>query len=104
MALLLLRAVRLPTTGRHYGPNVKFGVYPNPNNEQFTLQLNSIKATKAEVLILNAQGVMVERRQVQLTGKGQTLTFNMGNKVTGLYTVKVVSEDGVQTIKVMVQR
>ncbi len=80
------------------------GVYPNPNNGQFALQLNNRKAGKAEVLVLNAQGSIVERRQVQLTARGQTLSFNMRNKATGLYIVKVISEDGVQTMKVAVQR
>ncbi|MEJ7684499.1 MAG: choice-of-anchor Q domain-containing protein [Segetibacter sp.] len=84
--------------------NGTFGIYPNPNNGQFNVQLNTTKATKAEVLVLNAQGSIVERRQVQLTGKGQTLSFNLGNKATGLYIVKVISEDGVQTMKVAVQR
>ncbi len=79
-------------------------VYPNPNNGQFTLRLNTTKTTKAEVLILNAQGSIIERRQVQLTGRGQTLSFNLRNKASGLYTVKVVSEEGVQTMKVAVQR
>ncbi len=84
--------------------NSTFTIYPNPSRGQFALQLNNAKATKAEVLILNAQGSIVERRQAQLTGRGQTLSFNLGNKATGLYMVKVVSEDGVQTMKVSVQR
>jgi len=84
--------------------NGTLGVYPNPNNGQFTLQLNKTEASKAEVLILNAQGSIVERRQVQLTGKGQTLSFNLRDKASGLYMVKVISEDGVPTMKVMVKR
>ncbi|MEJ7684507.1 MAG: T9SS type A sorting domain-containing protein [Segetibacter sp.] len=84
--------------------NNAFNIYPNPTHGQFTLKLNNTEATKAEVLILNAQGSIVERRQVQLTGKGQTLSFNLGNKASGLYIVKVISEDGVQRLKVAVQR
>ncbi len=79
-------------------------VYPNPNQGQFALQLHHTKATKAEVVIADAKGVIVERRQVQLTEGKQTLSFNLGNKATGLYIVKVISEDGVQTTKVLVQR
>lgn len=84
--------------------NSTSGVYPNPNKGQFNLQLKTAKTTKAEVLVLNAQGSIVERRQVQLTGKGQTLSFNLSNKASGLYMVKVISEDGVRTTKVMIQR
>ena len=84
--------------------NSTFSIYPNPSRGQFALQLNNIKAGKAEVLVLNAQGSIVERKQVQLSGKGQTLSFNLGNKAGGLYIMKVISEDGVQTMKVAVQR
>ncbi len=84
--------------------NVAISTYPNPNKGQFSLQLNNTKANKAEVLIADAKGVTVERRHVQLTAGKQTLSFNLGNKATGLYMVKVISEEGVQTIKVAVQR
>lgn len=67
------------------------------------MQVNGIKATKAEVLILNSQGLIMERRQVQLAGKGQTLHFDLKNKARGLYMVKVVSKEGVQTMKAVVQ-
>lgn len=79
-------------------------MYPNPNNGQFTLQLNNTKATKAEVIILDARGSILERRIVQLTGKGQTLNFNLKNKAKGIYIVKVISEGAVETTKVMVQQ
>jgi len=83
--------------------NGTFGVYPNPKRGQFTVQLKGI-AAKAEVLIADARGVVVERRAVQLTPGIQTLSFNLRNKAAGLYLVKVISADGVQTTKVAVQR
>ncbi len=51
---------------------------------------------------MNAKGMIMERRAAQLNG--QTLSFNLRNKAAGLYIVKVISEDGVQTMKVAVQR
>ncbi|MEJ7684498.1 MAG: T9SS type A sorting domain-containing protein [Segetibacter sp.] len=83
--------------------NRTVGVYPNPNNGIFTLQLNLFKAAKAEVLVSDARGVVVERRQVQLTGRGQILSFNLRNKAAERYLVKVISEEEVQTTKVVVQ-
>ena len=83
---------------------VKTGVSPNPNDGQFTVQLSNFKTTKAEVLILDFKGSIIESRQVQLTGKGQTLHFNIRNKPGGMYVVKVVSTEGVQTTKVVVQK
>ncbi|MEJ7680501.1 MAG: T9SS type A sorting domain-containing protein [Segetibacter sp.] len=59
------------------------GAYPNPGNGWFTVRSNGSKAEKAEVLIINATGVIVETRRVQLTGKAQTLDFNLSNKASG---------------------
>jgi hypothetical protein len=84
--------------------NSAAGVYPNPNNGQFSLQLNNSKAAKAEVLVINANGSVVERRPVYLTAGTQTLRFTLNNKAIGLYLVKVISDAGVQVLKVNVQR
>lgn len=83
--------------------DVKFAVFPNPNDGQFKVRLITTKAVKAEVLILDAKGSLVERRLVQLTGTGQTLSFTLKNKKNGTYVVKVVSGGGVQTTKLAVQ-
>ena len=79
-------------------------VYPNPNKGQFTLRLNNSSGAKAEVLLMDASGAVVERREVLLTAGSQILNFNLGNKATGLYLVKLISEDCVQTAKFVVQR
>lgn len=84
--------------------NIAPSVYPNPCNGQFTVRFTSSKAVKTEVLIVNALGLVVERRVVQLTGKVQTLSFDLRNKATGFYIVKVISEKDIKTIKVAVQR
>jgi hypothetical protein len=80
------------------------GVYPNPNKGQFTIQLNNKTLGKAEVQIIDAKGSMVETRQVQLSGKGQTYRVNLANKTNGVYLVRVVSKEGVQVYKVVVQQ
>ncbi|MEJ7766433.1 MAG: thrombospondin type 3 repeat-containing protein [Chitinophagaceae bacterium] len=83
--------------------DVKFAVFPNPNDGQFNVRLVTTKAVKAEVLILDAKGSLVERRLVQLTGTGQLLRFTLKNKTNGTYVVKVVSGGVVQTTKLAVQ-
>lgn len=79
-------------------------VYPNPTAGQLKLQLNNRKDTKAEVLIMDAKGVVVERKAVRLTVGVQTLNFNLSNNAAGIYLIKVNSEDGEQTAKVSLQR
>ena len=83
--------------------NRTFGIYPNPNSGRFTLQLNS-KGSKAEVLIVNALGAVVERKQVQLSGKEQTIQLDISHKPAGVYLVKVMGEHGVQTAKLIVRK
>ncbi len=84
--------------------NATLDIYPNPNNGQFVVQLQAGKGGKAEVLVLNATGAVLEKRNVLLNEKSQTLRFNLKGKASGIYVVKVSSADGVQTQKILVQR
>lgn len=84
--------------------NAKAGIYPNPNKGRFTLQLTNTKAMKGVVLLLNASGAIVERKTVQLTEGVQTISFDVSAKANGLYLLQVMSEDGIRTQKLRVQR
>jgi hypothetical protein len=83
--------------------DLKFSVFPNPSKGQFNIQLTTSKAGKAEVFIFDAKGTLMERRLVQLTGTGQTFSFALKNKKSGIYVVKVVSDGVVQTTQLAVQ-
>lgn len=78
-------------------------VYPNPNNGDFTLKLQGEIAGKAEVVVLNANGTVVEKRTVMITAKDQLVQFHLGSKASGMYLIKVSSGTGIQTTKVFVQ-
>lgn len=100
------RSQAAPASAQHMeitATDVKFSVFPNPNDGQFKVRLITTKAIKAEVLILDAKGAVIERRVVQLTGTGQTLSFTLKNKISGTYVIKVVSGGAVQTTKLSVQ-
>ena len=81
----------------------KFGVYPNPAISQFTVQLNNFKATKAEIILVSESGITVQRKTVDLK-RSQSIVFNTSRMAAGVYLVKVVSEEGIQTSKVLIQR
>jgi hypothetical protein len=81
----------------------RVGIYPNPGNGNFTLELNNFKAKKAAIVITDINGAIVEKRQVTLSGIRQNVPFKINNK-PGIYIVKVISDDGVQTGKVLVER
>ena len=81
-------------------------VYPNPTNAQFTVQAFDLKVPKALIQILNENGKIVEQKSIGLTGKTASVTvkFNLANQPSGMYFIKMISEEGVRTAKVIVQR
>jgi hypothetical protein len=81
----------------------KFNVYPNPASRQFTVQLNNFKTGKAQVIILSPNGMAVQKKTIELIQVNQSILFNLGNLTTGIYTVRIISDEGIQTSKVVLQ-
>ncbi|MCW3109628.1 MAG: hypothetical protein JWQ09_4134, partial [Segetibacter sp.] len=79
----------------------KLDVFPNPTSGQFSVRLNNFSGTKAEVILLSINGLLIERKTIELTGGKQKTTFNINNLNTGVYFVKVISDNGIQTEKVL---
>jgi hypothetical protein len=77
---------------------------PNPSKGQFEVQLNSSRTETAQVMVLNANGTVIESRTVQLAGKAQTLRFDLSRQASGIYLVKIVTGSGVRTEKVVIQK
>ncbi|QEC54591.1 choice-of-anchor D domain-containing protein [Flavisolibacter ginsenosidimutans] len=76
--------------------------YPNPNKGSFTVQLNNYKAGKVEIRIINRTGAVMERRSVDVTGKGQVVNFNLKSPAEGLYYVQIIGAEGTQSTKLLV--
>lgn len=104
VALISTDAASVSSQEQHELANAKltFAVFPNPSDGHFTLRLNNAGLTKAEILVVDSKGITVERRIIQLTGGGQAIGFNLKNKRTGVYVVKVISGGVIQTAKVEV--
>ncbi|WP_207495292.1 T9SS type A sorting domain-containing protein [Aridibaculum aurantiacum] len=81
-------------------------VVPNPSNGRFTLQLANLSVQKVTVQVLTQSGMLVEQKAVNLTGNTALLSvpFDLTRQPAGMYFVKVISADGVQTQKVVIQR
>jgi hypothetical protein len=76
--------------------------YPNPNHGQFKLLLQNFGSTKAEVMILDAKGTLVQKRSINLT-QNTVADFDLQGKAAGFYYVRVVSSSGTQSVKVLIQ-
>jgi hypothetical protein len=82
---------------------VKSLVYPNPSSGLVTVQLG-LSQSKAEVVIMNSNGTIIERRAVTAKNLNETFQFNLRNKAAGVYTVQIITEAGVQTSKIVIQK
>ncbi len=78
-------------------------VQPNPSQGQFDIILNNVDGA-SEVIITNSNGTVVERRMIQLNAKTQSMKFNLNKQAAGMYLVKVISKQGIQTMKIIVQK
>jgi plastocyanin len=84
----------------------EMNVYPNPNNGLFDVQLNNMKASKATIVVTNGNGLVIEKRSIEINGKRQTQTvsFDLSRYSSGLYYIQLITADGVKTEKVTIQR
>lgn len=80
-----------------------FGVQPNPTTGSFELRMNGKQPGVAQVQITNANGALVQSRTLTLNS-GQSVRFDLSGQKAGLYIVRLITEQGVQTQKVIVQK
>jgi PKD repeat protein len=79
-------------------------IYPNPNRGSFELQLSNYKTGKLEVRVINRNGAVIESRPVVYNGKSQVLKFNLKATSPGLYYVQIISKDGTESLKLVLDR
>ncbi|MGQ7945366.1 rhamnogalacturonan lyase family protein [Flavobacterium sp. WC2509] len=85
-------------------PSSTVKVYPNPTSGLFSLQLDGLESGKASIKIVDLNGQTVKQRDVLLTGKSQTVLFDISAEAAGVYLVKVTSKEGVTTQKIILQK
>jgi hypothetical protein len=81
-------------------------VYPNPTTGVFNVLLSNLSGAKLSIEIIDGNGKVVAVKSLTLSSKTQVLTvpFDLGSKASGMYWIKAVSETGVQTAKLLIQR
>jgi uncharacterized repeat protein (TIGR03803 family) len=83
---------------------IRMSIYPNPATKQFTLRLKNSNSKKAEIIITDALGAVAFKKSIVLQEAEQQINIDLGRKASGIYFLKVISEDGIQTLKVLMQR
>ena len=92
------------TTSDSWTQKADFGGIAQANNftSNAVVELN-INASKASLLIMDAKGLVVQRRDVNPKTFNKTYEVDLGNKASGVYVVKFVSETIVISTRVIVQ-
>ncbi len=97
-----------PTDGPVILDNVKMSlnVYPNPSSGQFSVQLMNVKAPTVTLQIMDANGQVIVQKTAAPVSKTSSLTIpvDISKHASGIYLIKVISTDGIQTAKVVVSR
>ena len=84
----------------------KIQIYPNPANDQFTLQFGKIPAGNYNIEMTNTIGQIVTQRAVNVQSEDQVETFSIKSSMArGVYLIKVSSsnKEAVHSQKLVVQ-
>ncbi len=76
-------------------------VYPNPTFGNANLLLTLTKEAKVAIVIYDMTGKQLQRKEVVATAGVNTISLDMNTYPNGMYSVSVISADGVQIVKVI---
>lgn len=74
-------------------------VHPNPSAGSFQLRIDAGK--RVEIQVVDASGVVIERR---MSGNKSLESFNLWGKPAGLYYIRTISAEGINSVKVWIRR
>jgi PKD repeat protein len=90
-------------TGINETGGIATGIYPNPNNGQFVLKLNSSKATSYEVIIVNMLGMDIYNNKVEVNGN-YTENINIASMAEGVYYLYLKNAENTTVKKIVIQK
>jgi minor extracellular serine protease Vpr len=85
------------------GKKLDCALYPNPNNGNFTIDYDTDKQETISIEIYNITGKLVATKQVHSYAGNNQYELQPDALPSGLYIVKLSSEEGKASIKMMVQ-
>ena len=82
--------------------SVNFDLYPNPTDGKVNLVLNESLQGKASIEVYNLLGERMMSKSIGRVLKGETLSLDLSHLVSGLYIIKLNTENGSYSKKVSV--
>ncbi|MFA6924111.1 MAG: T9SS type A sorting domain-containing protein [Bacteroidales bacterium] len=99
-----ISVVQVSVGVNEYFANNNLRIYPNPNNGNFILELNSANNDDVEIRITNLLGVMVyQEKNVAIKG-GLTKEISLTDKSEGVYIVAVIGNEGIVNRTIIVRK
>ena len=84
-------------------PSVSFDLYPNPTDGKVNIVLSENLQGKAVVEVFNLLGERMLYQKASQLHKGETISLDLSNMVSGLYIIKLRTENGSCSKKVSVR-
>jgi len=78
--------------------------YPNPTTGVFALLLQNYSKGKVEIQVVDNYGKLVANQSVTVMNRSENVTIDVTKHASGVYHVRVLSEEGVKTLRVIVAR
>ncbi|MBK7428862.1 MAG: T9SS type A sorting domain-containing protein [Saprospiraceae bacterium] len=78
-----------------------FGVFPNPSAGEINLELSAYLGKSIIIEILSLQGQVLQKREIKSVQQ-KIENFNLANKLSGTYLIKIKSEGKVDQVKPVV--
>ena len=87
-------------------PVMMIQAFPNPTRGEFVLRLQADKTGIMNIEVLDERGKTIEKRALHVAGKPalSALSLSLHNRPAGVYYVKATGLQGVQVVKIVVQR
>jgi hypothetical protein len=72
-------------------------LYPNPNNGQFNIRVNSVLYNYLGMKVFTSAGALVKQQKWSNLPYGRVIPIDIRNLAAGVYMVYIFYEDGVRT-------
>ena len=95
--------ISLIGTGTEEWHSLNFDLFPNPTEGKVNLVMGETLQGKATVEVYNLLGERMMAKNVNNLQKGETMSLDLSHLVSGLYIIKLSTENGRCTKKVSVR-
>ena len=97
------KRIRLVNNATSEWPSIKFELFPNPTDGKVNLVVGEMLQGKAVVEVYNLLGERMMAKNIGRLLQGETISLDLSHLVSGLYIVKLSTENGSCSKKVSVR-